>query len=443
MAEVIEMIQLSPTMEEGKLVKWMKSEGDTIDAGDVIAEVETDKANMDMESFYDGTILKILVAEGASLAVGVAMAVVGEPDEDITELLATLSSKSGGDAPSGHTGAGPSESLEAPAAENPAVETDEPAVGESAAAAPPPESEEANAGRLRSSPLARKLAEHAGIQLRDVKGSGPAGRIIKRDVEAYVEAGATSSSPSTQAPARSSASPPAAAGAQEGRLVALSPMRKSIAKNLSVAWQAPAFMLTREIAMDRAVALRAELNEGLVANGRGKVSLNDFVIKAAGRALVDCPEMNVAFQQDGLVMYDRADVGVAVAVDGGLITPIIRGAESASLSDIATQMRSLAERARAKKLAPEEYTGSTFSVSNLGMFGIDHFTAVLNPPAAGILAVGAVAQKPIVRDDGTIGVGARMNVTLTCDHRAVDGAIGATFLQHLVRYLEQPLMMLA
>ena len=423
MADIIEMIQLSPTMEEGVLVEWLKKEGDAVEEGEVIAEIETDKATMEMESFYEGTVLKLLVAAGDAAAVGTALAIVGAPGEDISALLATAS---GSAAPS------------LPAAEPPAAAAEPTPAAPAAVAAAPAATSADDDRRVRSSPLARKIAADRGIDVRAVTGTGPAGRIVKRDVEAYV-------APAAEAPRAAAAPvlapPPAVAAGLEGETVRLSQMRKAIAKNLSVAWQAPAFMLTREIAMDAAMAFRAQLNAALAADDAGKVSVNDLMIKACGKALIDVPEMNAAFQGDELFLYKTADIGVAVAIDGGLITPIVRRAEQKSLIAIAAESRALALKARDKKLEPHEYSGSTFSISNLGMFGIDHFTAVLNPPAAGILAVGQTKRVPIVDGDGELSVGQRMTVTLTCDHRAVDGAVGAVFLQRFARYMETPLLL--
>lgn len=415
MADVIEMIQLSPTMEEGVLVEWMKNEGDAVEEGEVLAEVETDKATMEMESFYDGVLLKVLVPAGDAAPVGAPLAIIGEEGEDVSELIASLAS--GGAAPAAAPAEEPAAADAAPA---PAAAA--PAAAPAAAAAP--------GGRVLSSPMARKIAADKGIDLSQVAGTGPAGRIVKRDVETFVP----SAAPAAAAPVVRSAVP--------GESIRLSPMRKAIAKNLSAAWQAPAFMLTRQVAMDAAMKFRKELNEALVANEQPKVSVNDVVLKACAKALIDVPEMNAAYQGDELLFYKSADIGVAVALDGGLITPIIRGAESKSLAAIGAESKALAARARDKKLEPHEYSGATFSVSNLGMFGVDHFTAVLNPPAAGILAVGATKKVPVVDDNGELAVGLRMNVTLTCDHRTVDGAVGARWLQRFALYMESPLLLL-
>ena len=416
MADVIEMIQLSPTMEEGVLVEWMKNEGDAVEEGEVLAEVETDKATMEMESFYDGVLLKVLVPAGDAAPVGAPLAIIGEEGEDVSELIASLAS--GGAAPAAAPAEEPAAADAAPA---PAAAA--PAAAPAAAAAP--------GGRVLSSPMARKIAADKGIDLSQVAGTGPAGRIVKRDVETFVP---------SAAPAAAAA--PVVRSAVPGESIRLSPMRKAIAKNLSAAWQAPAFMLTRQVAMDAAMKFRKELNEALVANDQPKVSVNDVVLKACAKALIDVPEMNAAYQGDELLFYKSADIGVAVALEGGLITPIIRGAESKSLAAIGAESKALAARARDKKLEPHEYSGATFSVSNLGMFGVDHFTAVLNPPAAGILAVGATKKIPVVDDNGELAVGLRMNVTLTCDHRTVDGAVGARWLQRFALYMESPLLLL-
>jgi pyruvate dehydrogenase E2 component (dihydrolipoamide acetyltransferase) len=417
MADVIEMIQLSPTMEEGRIVAWRRNEGDTVKTGDIIAEVETDKAAMDMESFFDGTLLKIVAKAGDSVKVGAILAIIGKPGEDITALLSST----------------------APAAQQPTAAA--PAgVSTPAASAPPPVG---NGDRVLSSPLARKIADEAGLDVRSVTGSGPAGRVVRRDVEAALAAPTSAPAPRAAAPAPVVAPVVLSAdGLPPARMVELSPMRKAIARNLAAAWQAPAFMLTRELDVDVLVAARESVNAALAkTEGAKKLSINDFVIKAVALALRDVPEMNSAFLGDRIALFDSADIGIAVALDGGLITPIIRSAHTKSVGQIAREAAELAGRAREKKLKPEEYTGSTFSISNLGMFGIDHFTAVLNPPAAGILAVGTVKKQPVVDGSGNVAVGSRMTVTLTCDHRAVDGAVGAKFLQRLAIYLEQPLMM--
>lgn len=426
MADLVEMVQLSPTMEEGLIVKWLKSVGDVVEAGDLLAEVETDKATMEMESFYDGVLLKIVVPEGEGAPVGTAIAVIGEEGEDPDAALAA---------------AGESAAAE----EEPAAP--EPAAAPVAAAAPSPAPVAAEApasGRLRASPVARKVAAAEGVDLYQIEGSGPQGRIILRDVEAAIEA-------QEAAPAAASASaavvyrpgpiPLSEATPAPTERVPLTPMRRAIARRLTEAWEAPAFMLTRDLDVAALLELRAQVNGKLDSAGE-RISVNDFVLKAAAVALRDVPDMNVAFDDDGIIRYGQVDIGAAVAIEGGLITPVIRDAASLSIRAIAYQLRDLASRARAKRLTPDEYSGATFSVSNLGMFGVDHFTAVLNPPAAGILAVGTIRSEAVVNDADELVVGKRMSVTLTCDHRAVDGAVGATWLQRFAQLIESPIELL-
>jgi pyruvate dehydrogenase E2 component (dihydrolipoamide acetyltransferase) len=420
MADFVQLIQLSPTMEEGLIVSWSKKPGDKISTGDIIAEVETDKATMEMESYFDGILLEIFVPAGSTAKVGTALAVIGKAGESYTV-----------------PGAAPAKAAAAPAAAPAPAETPAPAP----AAAP------AATGRLLSSPLARKVAQEAGVAIETLQGSGPAGRIIRRDVEAAATApvAAAPAAPraATPAPAPRSMQPGALRTAPEGRVEPLSQMRKAISRNLTAAWTAPAFTLTREIAMEATLTARQQVNEALAAQKSDtKVSVNDFVVAAAARALRDVPEMNAAYVDETLHLYDSVDIGIAVAIEGGLITPVIRDADRKGLRALAEEAKALAERGRNKKLAPHEFTGATFSISNLGMFGIDHFTAVLAPPAAGILAVGRTRAIPVVDAKQNIVVGQRMNVTITCDHRAVDGAVGARFLQRFAAYLESPALLL-
>ena len=449
MAEVVEMIQLSPTMEEGVLAQWNAKEGDTVSAGDVIAEVETDKATMDMESFFDGVVLKILVSAGDAVPIGAAMAIVGEAGEDISALLAEIEAgggAAGGGAPEGGSGDGGGSAGGAADAAGDAETDSLPAVGAAEPGEPTSPQAASAGGRVLASPMARRIAAEKGVDLSQVHGSGPQGRVVKRDVESFVPSAAvTASVTAVSSKSTAAAFVPSYGGARaEDRIEPLSQMRKAIAKNLQTAWQAPAFMLTRDIAMDAVMANRKALNTALAEDDAGiKVSVNDFIIKAAARALMDVPAMNSAYEGDNIRLYGSADIGMAVALDGGLITPIVRNAESKTLTHIAAEAKSLALRARDRKLKPDEFTGATFSISNLGMFGIDHFTAVLNPPAAGILAVGATRKTPVVNDAGELAVGLRMSVTLTCDHRAVDGAVGAQFLIRFARYMESPTLMLA
>lgn len=446
MAEVVEMIQLSPTMEEGVLIEWLVNEGDEVSTGDLIAEIETDKASMEMESFFDGVLLKKLLEEGQSAKVGVALAIIGEKGEDISGLLAELESGSSGaqtaDAQTADSKGGdskPDDSSKDTSAKND-DEQDEKKSGAQDREATPAQRE---GDRLLASPVAKRIAEEEGIDLRELSGSGPAGRIVKRDVEEALERGEASKAASPTKTAATATATSESVSAEAER-VPLSQMRKAIARNLIEAWKAPAFMLTRTVVMDRALALRKDVNEALEAGERGvKVSVNDLIIRASALALLDVPEMNVGYDGDALLQFPHADIGVAVAIEGGLITPIVRAAEDKTLSTIAASVRDLAERARNKKLKPEEYTGASFSISNLGMFDIDHFTAVLNPPGAGILAVGKTREVATFNENGDVVPQLEMAVTLTCDHRAVDGATGARFLQRFAHYLEQPLSMLA
>jgi pyruvate dehydrogenase E2 component (dihydrolipoamide acetyltransferase) len=425
MAEVVEMLALSPTMDEGTIAEWTKSEGEHVEEGEVIADVETDKATMEMESFFEGTLLKLLVKEGDAVEVGQPIAIIGDEGEDISELLDELESGAG-DSDDEDTGQDEEAATEEPQADEQAETTDEDADQTTGA---PPDRE-----RIFASPLARRIAEEKGLQLENIAGSGPNGRIIKADVE---------SAEPKKKPARR---PTAAAEAPEelvGEEKPLSQMRKTIARRLQESWQnAPHFMLTIDVDMADAMAKRSEINEGLAAaDADVKISVNDLIVKASALALEQFPQVNVSFQGDHIAHYDTSNIGVAVAVEEGLVTPVIRNAETKSLSEISRETRELARRARDKDLMPEDYSGGTFTVSNLGMYGIDHFTAVINPPQSAILACGAVKQVPVV-EDGELTVGTRMKVTLSCDHRAVDGATGSEFLQVLVRLLENPLLML-
>ena len=425
MADFVQLIQLSPTMEEGLIVSWSKKPGDKISTGDIIAEVETDKATMEMESYFDGILLEIFVPAGSTAKVGTALAVIGKAGESYTI-----------------PGAAPAKAPAAPAAAPAAA-----APQAQATSAPAPAAAPVAAGRLLSSPLARKVAQEAGVAIETLQGSGPAGRIIRRDVEAAATApvAAAPAAPraATPAPAPRSTQPGALRTAPEGRVEPLSQMRKAISRNLTAAWTAPAFTLTREVAMEATLAARQQVNEALAAQKSDtKVSVNDFVVAAAARALRDVPEMNAAYVDENLHIYDSVDIGIAVAIEGGLITPVIRDADRKGLRALAEEAKALAERGRNKKLAPHEFTGATFSISNLGMFGIDHFTAVLAPPAAGILAVGRTRAIPVVDAKQNLVVGQRMNITITCDHRAVDGAVGARFLQRFAAYLESPALLL-
>jgi len=419
------MPALSPTMEEGVLAKWHIKVGDVVSAGDVIAEIETDKATMEVEAVDEGEVLEILVAEGSE---GVK----------VNTPIARLAGDDAAPAPKKAEAAPAAEApKEAPKAEAPKAETK---------AAPAPVA--ASGERIFASPLARRLAAMAGLDLKAIKGTGPHGRIVKRDVEAaQASGGATASAPAAAAaaPAAAKATPSLAQlGIPDGTydLVPLDGMRKAIARRLvDSVNNVPHFPLFIDVELDALMEARAQLNKMLEPRGI-KVSVNDFVIKAAAMALKAVPEANASYTPEGIAMHHNADVSMAVAIDGGLITPIIRKAETKGLAQIATESKDLAKRARERKLKPEEFQGGTFSVSNLGMFGIKQFTSIINEPQGCIMSVGAGEQRPVV-EDGQLAVATVMTVTLTCDHRVVDGAVGARFLQAFKPLLENPLSMLA
>lgn len=455
MAEIITMLALSPTMEEGTIAEWHKKEGDSVEEGEIIAEVETDKATMEMESFFEGTVLKVLVKPGDTVKVGAPMAVIGEAGEDADAALAGL-----GGAPADDAAPAEEEAQEEQVEEEldePSAPAEERVPSEKRQEAEASAKESGDGARIKVSPLARKIAEEKGISLDGLKGSGPGGRIIKQDVEEAGSSASTKKPATDKAAAPAKAAPAAAASAPSAEptligelpdagatLEPLSQMRKAIARRMVQVWQnTPFFYLTMEIDMAPAMAKRSEFNAQLKEAGvEVKISVNDMIVRACALALRDYPRMNCAFAgTDGVAFFDQVHVGVAVALEDGLITPTIRDADKKTLSQIAQETRALAEKARDKKLKPGEFGGSTFSISNLGMYGIDHFQAVINPPESGILACGAVQQVPVVKD-GELAVGTRMKITLTCDHRAVDGAIGAEFLQHVKKRLENPILLL-
>lgn len=411
MASRIVMSKLSPTMEEGRVLKWMKRKGDPVESGDVVVEVETDKATMEVEAMGSGVLREILVEENATVPTGTTLGVVAAQDEDISAILEESRAA-------------------APLAVPAAATSTQTAMGEPSAtpappAAPPPAGD---GGRAIASPVARRMADERGIRLEGLRGTGPGGRIIKRDIEA-------ASSAAAQAPA---AAAPAIDYDIPYERVELSQPRKAIARNLVASLgPIPHFYLTREIDMAEVLKLRGQLNDGLAETG-AKIGVNDIIVKTAAQALSEHPDVNVSFAGDHIRRFTRVDVGIAVAVPDGLITPVLRDAAAKGLRQISEQSRDLIARARQRKLTPEEYQGATFTISNLGMYGIDEFTAVINPPAATILAVGAIQEKPVVVD-GNVEVRPRMRVTLSCDHRAVDGAMGAEFLATFAEMLENPL----
>ncbi len=431
MATQVVMPKLSPTMEEGQLSRWLKKEGDKVSMGEPLAEIDTDKATMEMQALANGVLRKILIGEGESAPLGQPIAIIGDANEDIAALLKSIESKpakakSTPDEPAPAAAARAQDA--APAEAKPVVSSD----GRSA---PEPSGD---GGRQLISPIAARMAAEAGVNLKSVKGSGPGGRIVKRDIEAAAGASAT---PARAAPrltpmAAAPHKPGAVYGPSSFRDEPLSEMRRTIARRLVTSLgPVPHFFLTSEVDMERAADMRASINELYPDT---KLSINDIVIKVTAAALMQHPQVNASFQDKTVRYYEHADLGIAVATENGLITPVVRSADLKGVLEIAGEVRELATRARARKLKPEEYTGASFSISNLGMFGIEEFTAVINPPEGAILAVGAMAPKPVVHD-GQVVIRQTMRVTMSCDHRVIDGAIGAKFLQTFKQILENPL----
>jgi pyruvate dehydrogenase E2 component (dihydrolipoamide acetyltransferase) len=426
-------------MEEGQLTRWLKKEGDKVSMGEPLAEIDTDKATMEMQALANGVLRKILIQEGESAPLGQPIAIIGEADEDISELEKTAASAKPAATPE-KVEAPPEESSKSDATPAPAVEakpteatkTPTPPGGDGHKPGSAPE------GRVFISPIAARMASDAGIDFKTIQGSGPGGRIVKRDIE-------TAMSEKKAAPAKSAVGKLSLPRRGEKGAVyspsgyrdePASEMRRTIARRLVTSLgPIPHFFLTSEIDMERAADTRRSINE---LYPDLKLSINDLIIKVAAVSLIQHPQVNASFQDKTIRYYEHADIGVAVATENGLITPIIRAADVKSLLDIGGEVRELAERARARKLKPEEYTGATFSISNLGMFGIEEFTAVINPPEGAILAVGAMAPKAVVHD-GQLAVRQTMRVTLSCDHRVIDGATGARFLQTLKQIMENPL----
>jgi pyruvate dehydrogenase E2 component (dihydrolipoamide acetyltransferase) len=407
------MEALSPTMEEGRLVKWTKHEGDPVKSGETLAEVETDKAVMELVARADGQLLKVVVPEGTTVPVGNVVAWIGKPGEKVDG--------DGAAAPAPKSAPAPEPQKRAPSAVRSAPES---------ALQPAP----ADATRVKASPLAKRMAKDAGVDLKLVQGSGPGGRVVRRDVEQAPTAVVATTAPAVQRTAY---------GAQRTPYedVPLTQIRKTIAKRLAASiGPIPHFFLTTEIDMERAAEAREALNKQLGEAG-GKISFNDIIIKAVALALVQHRACNAWFQDDHIRYWNEVHIGMAVAIEDGLITPVIRNADMKSLREIGAEARELAGRARNRRLKPEEYTGATFSVSNLGMFDIEHFTAVINPPEAGIIAIGSIVAQAVAEGDQVV-VRRRMRATMSCDHRVIDGATGAAYLQTLKQMLENPLAML-
>lgn len=483
MAEKFLMPKLSPTMEEGQIARWLKKEGEAFKNGETLAEVDTDKATMEMTALKDGTLLKILHADGETVPLGNPIAITGNAGEDISVLLAEIGTNGNGAAakaiepkpesePADKPAETPVASAENPKSDNGGIQGN---VSESAGRSydfqgtegqteqqpkpeiTPPAAEQPQSanggGRLIVSPIAARMAADAGLNLNSLQGTGPGGRIIKRDIEAAINQQSIVSSQQSASISQPGAQPlaqaeePAAPTFQTGENVLASAfrdenttqMRRTIANRLTTSTQTvPHFYLTIEVEMDKAMDLRKQINAALPEDK--KVSLNDIVIKTVATALMQHPNVNASYQDRSIRFYERADISVAVAIPDGLITPVVRNAAAKGIAAIAAEVKELAGRARDKKLKPEEFTGGTFSISNLGMFGIEEFTAIINPPEAAILAIGAAQPKPVVRD-GEIVVRNVMKVTMSCDHRVIDGATGAAFLKTFKQMLENPLLL--
>jgi pyruvate dehydrogenase E2 component (dihydrolipoamide acetyltransferase) len=445
MATKVFMEALSPTMEEGRLVKWLKNEGDAVKSGDPLAEIETDKAIMELVARGDGVLRKRLVGEGESRPVGQLVGVIAAADENIDSLIAGAGAPAATAKPAEEvvaktqeqagTSSIPRDKQESQGEASAPPQEKAPAVAPQAVTPPTspqqqPPAAAGNGGPVRSSPLARRLASERGLDLSRVQGSGPAGRIVKRDIESAMAAGAAQPA-AARTPVR------ATTGADFDD-ISLTQIRKTIAKRLSESiGPIPTFYLTAEFDLSRVMEMRAAMLE---MGDEFKVSVNDVLMKAVATALAQHPEVNAHWLGDRIRQHHRVHLGMAVATPDGLIVPVIFDADQKRMSEISAEARELAKRARERKLKPEEYTGSTFSISNLGMFGIDQFTAIINPPEVAILAIGTATDVAVPVGDG-FRVQKRIRVTMSCDHRAVDGAVGAAFLQTLRRLIENPLMM--
>lgn len=413
MATTVTMPKMGFDMVEGKLLRWLKKVGDPVRAGEPLAEIETEKVNIEFEAPASGVLKAVLIEEGTTVPVGTPIAIIGAPDEPV-------------EVPSAAPAQAP---VAPPPSPTPAAPTPTPAP-----TTPPPT---APGGRVKASPLARRLAQEAGIDLRAISGTGPGGRVVKRDIDRYLEARAPTPSPAaptapTVPPTPPAAPPPAA--------VPVSPLRQAIARRMTASKQnVPHFYVTAEVDMDEAMAWRARINEAL--GERGKVSVNDMVVKAAALALREFPALRSSYQEGRIVRHEAVHIGIAVALDEGLITVVLRDADRKPLAQIARESKELVERARSGKVRPEDIEGSVFTVSNLGMYEVEHFIAIINPPEAAIMAVGSVREVPVVKN-GQLTVGQRMKVTVSADHRVTDGAEVARFLQAFRRYLENPLLLL-
>ena len=409
------MPRLSDTMEEGVIVGWLKNEGDKIEPGDILAEVETDKATMELESYHEGTLLHIGVKEGPVPVNGI-LAVIGDEGEDYAKQLQDALAET-------------TESVSSNGSESVMSSTKEPEPD--APEAIPVQPIMAESGRIKASPLAKKMAEDAGIPLQYIQGSGEQGRIIKKDIEAYLKSGKT-------IPEIKTTASPTYQSVSQTEDVIVSQMRKTIARRLSESkFGAPHFYITSEIDMDEAIKARVKINE----DAPPKISFNDIIVKAAAMAIRKNPDINVSWLGDKIRYHGDVHIGVAVAIEDGLVVPVVKFTDQKSLSQINEEVKLLAEKARGRTLQMHEMQGNTFTISNLGMFDVEEFTAIINPPDACILAVGSILKKPVVKNENIV-VGNRMKVTLSCDHRVVDGATGAKFLQTFKTYLENPVKLL-
>jgi pyruvate dehydrogenase E2 component (dihydrolipoamide acetyltransferase) len=432
MANIIEMPKLSDTMTVGTLIKWLKKEGDAIKTGDMLAEVETDKATMELESFFDGTLIAVFVKAGSQVPLGAALCAIGKPGEKVDAPAGVAPDAA--PAPAAKAAPPPAPVAEAAAASPPAPQAATTPAPEAAANPPAPPS----GARVKISPLARKLAAEKGINPETIKGSGPGGRIVRADV---LSAPASAAAKKASAPSGGGAPSLSRGPVQEDKLVPVSNVRSIIARRLLESkTQIPHFYLDIEIDAGPLLDLRAQLNSALEKDGV-KLSVNDFVLKGSAEALRRVPAVNCSWEGTAIRQHPAAHVSFAVAIEDGLITPVIRDAHLKTIFAISAEAKSLGKRARDKKLAPAEFTGGTFCVSNLGMMGIDRFCAIINPPNAAILAVGATVKKPVVKE-GQIVIGQRMTLTLSTDHRVVDGAVGASYLGALRELLEKPALLL-
>lgn len=435
MAEKFLMPKLSPTMEEGQIARWLKNEGETFESGETLAEVDTDKATMELTALKGGTLLKILKGGGETALLGETIAIVGNAGDDFSSLLAGDEKK----VEEKREEVTEKTEAEVPKSEKPEVVAEK-GNQELKEETSSDSSQTSENGRLIVSPIAARMATENGIDLRTIKGSGPSGRIIKRDIEAAINGQTSDASVSETTAQPAAAQKSEVAGASAFREEPTSKMRQVIAQRLGESiGPIPTFYLTVEIEMDAALEFRKQINASVKEDE--KVSVNDVIVKVAAQALTKHPWVNSSYQNKTVKFYEDADIGVAVAIEDGLITPVIRAANRKGIVEISNEIKEKAVRAREKKLQPEEYTGATFSISNLGMFGIKEFTAIINPPEAGIFAIGAATPTAVVRD-GEIVVRSIMNVTMSCDHRVVDGATGAKFLQTFKQMLENPILML-